>query len=186
MAQRLPIIMIADFSRPTISYRVAATRAKTYGELIALTRRVFEKPIDDYNLHIHFDGTRCRGRALECEWDDNAYLGEEFLDQRGSLTLYVHFERKVIREQFGKDDLTMEGVEEMNTMELLERLENMEQRIKRPVHVKKKELVVVKDREDQTHDILSTTEVAVGCISSHPAPHLLASPHRTEILSSRI
>ncbi|KAF9730982.1 hypothetical protein PMIN06_004567 [Paraphaeosphaeria minitans] len=91
MAQIAQII-VADFSLPKVTYRIAASRAQQYGELIAIARRIYERPADEYKAHVHFQAGACDARAAEVGWDEGWYLGPEF---RGGqeLVVYVHFER---------------------------------------------------------------------------------------------
>ncbi|KAJ4353503.1 uncharacterized protein N0V89_005233 [Didymosphaeria variabile] len=85
-----PQILVADFSTPKSTYRVAAGRAQRLGELIALARRIFDRSAEDYEVHVHFDASSCDGRAAECEWDEGWFIHFE----RWSLTEKIEMAKR--------------------------------------------------------------------------------------------
>lgn len=67
-------------------------------ELIAIARRTYERPNDEYKAHMHFQPSTCDGRAAEAEWNEGWYFAPEFCGAR-DLVVYVHFERWSIIEK---------------------------------------------------------------------------------------
>ncbi|KAJ4287729.1 hypothetical protein N0V90_012433 [Kalmusia sp. IMI 367209] len=93
-------------------------------ELLAIARRIFDRPLGKYRAHIHFDRHACVGRAAECEWDSGWYSADdERTVKDGNATFWVHFEKVSLVERIerAKRELGFGGEEERELDRLVEK-----------------------------------------------------------------
>ncbi|KAF2639743.1 hypothetical protein P280DRAFT_550434 [Massarina eburnea CBS 473.64] len=161
-----PTIFVADFSRPSISYRIATARARTYRELIAATYRLFDRPLNQFHAHMHFDGNRCRGRVAETEWDDEAYFSEEFYNGHERLTLFVHFEHKLQKKELEGEDEVVEKDEtrgKKENLSILEKIEEMNRFLENEAIIRRERINgnTVADMENENYEATATSRTDV-------------------------
>ncbi|KAF1976665.1 hypothetical protein BU23DRAFT_565804 [Bimuria novae-zelandiae CBS 107.79] len=121
-----PALLLADFTAPMRTYRIAPARATHYADLLALARRVFDRPKHKYHAHVHLRPGDCEasGRAIPQEWDEGWYfesfgnsLGGD--EEEGVLTVWVHFEAWTFSERVARARRKL-GIEDEEGKERME------------------------------------------------------------------